>query len=239
MSIRQNIEIIYNRIFDAAAGSGNNGSDIIVVCVTKNRLIEEIYQALDAGVTHIGENRVQEAQNKYVALSEYARDTDSPLNLHMVGHLQTNKVNRALGIFDLIQSVDSLKIAQKINEVSKEEKVNTDILVEVNASGEESKLGVSCEQAIYLLEEICRLENISVRGLMTMAPLTSDKEEARSCFRKLRQLRDQVNEVINPFFGQRIKMDFLSMGMSQDYETAVEEGANMLRIGTAVFEGVS
>lgn len=236
MSIRQNIEIIRQNISEAAVKSGNKDSDVTIVCVTKNRILEEIYQVLDAGITHIGENRVQEAREKYIALTEYAKDIDSPFNFHMIGHLQTNKVNRTLDMFDLIHSVDSLRLAQKINDVSNERQVNTDVLIEVNTSDEESKFGIGYEQTITLLEEICRLDNICVRGLMTMAPFVTDKEETRPYFRRLHKLRDQINEIQIPFFREKIRMDFLSMGMSQDYEVAVEEGANMLRIGTAIFE---
>lgn len=237
MSIAKNIETIRNKIYDAATNSGFNPQDIIIVCISKNRILEEIYQVLDAGIEHIGESRVQEAQDKYAALSEYAKEIDCTFDFHMVGHLQTNKVNKAVGMFDLIQSVDSLKLAQKISEVSKEKNINTDILIEVNTSGEDSKFGVGIEETAPLLRQISKLENIYVRGLMTIAPLSDDQEESRPYFRKLRELRDQINEIDESSFREKINMDFLSMGMSQDYEVAVSEGANMLRIGTAIFEG--
>lgn len=236
MSIRQNIEIIQQKILVAVNKSDNSTKDIIIVCISKKRVVEEIYQVLDAGISHIGESRIQEAQEKYTALTEYAKDIDSPLNFHMVGHLQTNKVNKAVGMFDLIHSVDSLKLAGKIDEVSRDSHLATDILIEVNTSQEKSKFGVGVDSAITLLRDISKLENIRVRGLMTMAPLVEDKEETRPYFNKLRQLRDEIEKIDQPLFRQKIKMDFLSMGMSQDYEVAVEEGANMLRIGTAIFE---
>ncbi|MBL7130703.1 MAG: YggS family pyridoxal phosphate-dependent enzyme [Candidatus Omnitrophica bacterium] len=236
MSIVNNIEVIRDRISSAASKAGSNPSEIIIVCVSKNRIIEEIYQALDAGIEYIGESKVQEAQTKYAALRDYVKDTDISLSFHMVGHLQTNKVNKALDMFDMIQSIDSFKLAQKINEAARDRNLNTDILIEVNTFGEESKFGVSSEQTINLLREICALDNVCVRGLMTMAPLLGLQEYARPYFRRLRELRDRINEIEEPLFREKINMDFLSMGMSQDYEVAVEEGANMLRIGTAIFE---
>lgn len=239
MSIANNIEVIHDRIHSAAGKAGWDPSEIAIVCVSKNRIIEEIYQVLDAGIEHIGESKIQEAQTKYAALRDYARDTDISLSLHMIGHLQTNKVNKALDMFDIIQSVDSLKLAQKIDEAARERKITADLLVEVNTSQEESKFGVNSDLTINLLKEISVLDNIRVRGLMTMAPLLCDQEYARPYFRRLRELRDKINEIEDPMFREKIGMDFLSMGMSQDYEVAVEEGANMLRIGTAIFEGES
>lgn len=237
MSIANNIEIIRDKICSAAGKRAVSSNEIIIVCVSKNRIIEEIYEVLDAGIEYIGESRVQEAQEKYAALRDYAEDIDMPLSLHMIGHLQTNKVGKALDIFDMIQSVDSLALAQKINSCAKERSLTADILVEVNTTEEEDKFGVNEDQAIGLLEQICSLDNVCVRGLMTMAPLSYDQENARPYFTKLRELRDQINEVKDPLFKKKINMEFLSMGMSQDYEVAVEEGANMLRIGTAIFEG--
>lgn len=239
MSIAHNIEVIRDEISSAVSNAGMSSPEIIIVCVTKGRIIEEIYEALDVGIEHIGESKIQEAQSKYSALRNYATDIDAPLKLHMIGHLQTNKVDKALDMFDVIQSVDSLHLAQKINSCAKDKNVNLDILIEVNTSGEEAKFGVSEDQAIGLLEGISNLDSVCVRGLMTMAPLSYSPEDTRPYFRKLRELRDRINEVKVPTFKKKIKMDFLSMGMSQDYEVAVEEGANMLRIGTAIFEGES
>ncbi|MFH1621920.1 MAG: YggS family pyridoxal phosphate-dependent enzyme [Candidatus Omnitrophota bacterium] len=239
MSIINNIEIIRDKIYNAAGQSGSKFQDIVVVCVSKNRIIDEIYQVLNAGIEHIGESKVQEAQTKYSALRDYARDINLPLTFHMIGHLQTNKVNKALDMFDMIQSIDSLNLAQKINDVAQERDIAADILIEINTSGEDSKFGISSEWAINMLKDICNLDNVRVRGLMTMAPLLDAQEYARPYFRKLRELRDKINEIKEPLFREKISMDFLSMGMSSDYEVAVEEGANMLRIGSAIFEGES
>jgi pyridoxal phosphate enzyme (YggS family) len=239
MSIAHNIEVIQNKIYSAANKSDRSSRDITIVCVSKNRITDEIYQVLDAGIGYIGESKVQEAQTKYAALIDYAKDIDISLNFHMIGHLQTNKVDKALDIFDMIQSVDSLRLAQEIDKASGGRGIVTDILVEVNTSGEESKFGIDSEQSIELLRDISKLNNIQVRGLMTMAPLLESSEYARPYFRRLRELRDKVSEIDDQSFRRNIAMDFLSMGMSQDYEIAVEEGANMLRIGTAIFEGES
>ena len=237
MSIKQNIDFIWKKISYIALKSGYNPSNITIVCISKNRSAEEVYQVLDAGISNIGESRVQEAQNKYLAIHQYAEKKNIALSFHMVGRLQTNKVNKSLEMFDLIQSVDSLRLAQKINEISKQKNKKADILIEVKTSKEEAKFGVSVDKTISLLGEISNLGYIQVRGLMTMAPLSKDKEEPRPYFRTLRKLRDKINEIDEPLFKQKIKMDYLSMGMSGDFEAAVEEGANMLRIGTAIFEG--
>lgn len=236
MSVESNIEIIHKNISAAAIKSGRNPSDIIIVCISKNRGLEEIYRVLDAGITHIGESRVQEAETKFKALSEYTQSREISFCFHMVGHLQTNKVSKALDIFSMIQSVDSIKLAQKINDISQHRGLKTDILLEVNSLKAASKFGVCIDEAIDYLTAFSKLDSIRVRGLMTMAPLVKDKQDTRVYFRKLRQLRDQIQLIDEPLFKEKIKMDFLSMGMSQDYEIAVEEGANMLRIGTAIFE---
>lgn len=236
MSIRQNVEIVRENISKAKAKAGVGAQDVAIVCVSKGRSLDEIYQVLDAGVVDIAENKVQEAEGKFAALSQYAKKMGLPFRFHMVGHLQTNKVSKALEMFDLIHSADSLKLSQKLDEASRQRGAKAEILLEVNTSNEKSKFGVAQGDVVGLLKELAKLENIYLRGLMTMAPLVEDKEDARPYFRKLRQLRDEINKIDEPMFRQRIKMDFLSMGMSQDYEVAVEEGANMVRIGTAVFE---
>jgi len=236
MSIKHNIEIIRNKIIAAQNKSNYACKDIKIVCIAKTRSLEEIFQVLDSGISYIGENKVQEAQEKYSSLIKYCKEKKIVSNFHMVGHLQTNKVNKALEMFDLIHSVDSLKLAERINEASKQSNKNTGILLEVNTSNEASKYGVEVKEAIALLEKMVNLEHVTVRGLMTMAPIVEDREKTRKYFCQLRQLRDKIND--KPI-GSNIKMDFLSMGMSQDYEIAVEEGANLLRIGSAIFEGVN
>lgn len=235
MSIRDNIDILKSKISKAAQGCGVNPKGIIIVCVSKTRSVKDICQVLDAGINYIAESKVQEAQEKYPAIAQYAKDKNIDLNFHMVGHLQTNKASKAVDMFSLIHSLDSLKLAEKISEYSKASRRPIEVLVEVNTSGEESKYGVEDGKVTDFLKEIAKFDNIRVRGLMTMAPLVKQKEDARPYFRKLRQLRDEIREKI---ISDKVRMDFLSMGMSQDYEVAIQEGSNMLRIGAAIFEGL-
>lgn len=237
MSIEQNIETIRKKIRAASQSTHASGSEIIIVCVTKHRTCDEIFQALDAGITHLGENRLQEAEEKIDALRGYLRQNNIQGRIHMIGHLQTNKAAKAVRLFDMIQSVDSLKLCQKINDCSLADNRLSEVLVEVNVSGEASKFGVSVDELISFLKKANEFNSIFVRGLMTMAPLNEEPQAARPYFRALRQVRDQVNAIKKEGALSRISMDFLSMGMSQDFEVAVEEGANMVRIGTAIFEG--
>lgn len=246
--ICDDIDTIIRNIKTAAEKSGRNLKDIKLVCVTKGRSLEEIKEALACGITDIGENRVQEAIKNVSQLasspvSQFTgltgqpanRPTDELIRWHMVGHLQTNKTKDAVRIFDLIHSVDSLKLAQAINkEAARANKVQN-ILLEVNTSGEEAKFGARPAELIELAQKIITLDNLRVLGLMTMAPVVKNKEDARAYFKKLRELMEGVNNflVLMPNFRLRV----LSMGMSQDYEVAVEEGATMVRIGTAIFEG--
>ena len=195
--------------------------------MTKNRSLEEITEAIRYGIADIGENKVQEAKGKYSNLR--------PVKWHLIGHLQTNKAKDAVAMFDLIHSVDSLKLAGEINKQAARINKTQNILIEVNTSGEASKYGLRPEGLIKVISDIIVLHNIRLCGLMTMAPVVRDKEKARPYFRKLRQLQDEVNSslssVLCPLFSE------LSMGMSGDYEVAIEEGATMVRVGTAIFEG--
>ena len=234
--ISENIKVILGKIDIAAKKSGRRKEDIIIVGITKGIPANKIIEAIGGGIIQIGESKIQEAEQKLPQLTNYVNNKGINFKFHMVGHLQTNKVDKALKIFDMIQSVDSLRLAQRIHEICLRDNKYVDALIEVNSSGEVSKFGVTVDEALPFLRKMCDFERIRVRGLMTMAPFVEDKQEARPYFRKLRQLRDQIQEVDDPLFNERIKMDFLSMGMSQDYEVAVEEGANMMRIGTALFK---
>lgn len=222
-----NITTVRNKIRQAARKSNKNPDDITLVCVTKNRSLEEIKEALACGITDIGENRVQEAKGKYNNLK--------PVKWHLVGHLQTNKAKDAVKMFDLIHSVDSLKLAGEIDKQAAKINKMQDILIEVNTSAEPSKYGLRPEELIKVVSDIIILHNIRLRGLMTMAPIVGDKEEARPYFGKLRQLQGEVNNFLSTMNYQLSTV--LSMGMSGDYEAAIEEGATMVRIGTAIFEG--
>ncbi len=194
---------------------------ITVVAISKGRAPEQIREVVAAGIIDIGENRVQEALGKYQELAALCN-----IRWHMVGHLQTNKVKEAVRIFDLIHSVDSLRLAGEVDKQA--EKINKiqDILIEVNISKEESKFGIKPEELSGLVNSVSVLKNVRLSGLMTVAPVADNPEDARPYFRLLRELKEQIKG-----------LNVLSMGMSGDFRVAVEEGANILRLGRAIFEG--
>ena len=216
MEIEANIRQVERRIAQAAGRAGRSPAEITLVVVAKGVGIEAIEAALRAGIRHIGENRVQEAMERIPRLSHIV---PAP-TWHMVGHLQRNKVKTAVEIFDIIHSVDSLRLAQ---EMSRRALRTVPVLLQVNVSAEETKGGFSVAQLPRAAEEIGRLPNLEVKGLMTIAPLVDDPEQVRPIFRRLRQL------------GEGVGLEQLSMGMTDDFEVAVEEGATMVRIGRAIF----
>jgi len=219
LSISENLRSVRDRIDAAARKTGRAGSDITLVVVTKTRGVDEIRQALACGVTDIGENYVQEAEAKYGEIGDAAR-------WHMIGHLQRNKARHAVGVFSVIHGVDSEELAAEIGRRADAAGKRIDALVEVKVSGEPTKFGIGSEEALELVDRISQVSGVRVCGLMGMAPFVADPEEVRPCFAKLRKLWDKLpNE-------QRL---YLSMGMTQDFEIAIEEGSNMVRIGTAIF----
>jgi len=223
--IKDNIKDISSRIKLACKKAGREPAEITLVAITKGVDPYKISEASIYGIKDIGENRVQEALKKRTSVMPGIR-------WHMVGHLQTNKVKDAIEMFELIHSLDSVELARKIDkEAGKKGKV-LDVLVQVNTSGEESKYGVKPEDVTNFLREISLFENISVKGLMTITPLTEDPETVRPYLRKLREIQEGIKSEAIP----NIEMQYLSMGMSQDYQVAIEEGANMIRIGTALFK---
>ena len=222
--IKNNLEIINEKIKKAALKANRNPQEIKLVAVTKTATIEQIKEAISVGVKIIGENKVQEAKEKYQILS-------ADIEWHLVGHLQTNKVKYAIEIFDFIHSVDSIKLAKEIDRRSLQFGMMTNVLVEVNVSGEETKYGIKPEEVEPFLKEISEFSRTRVRGLMTIAPIAEDKEEVRPYFRKLRELFKEIKSKNI----KNVKMDYLSMGMTEDFEVAVEEGANMVRIGRGIF----
>ncbi|MBM3245666.1 MAG: YggS family pyridoxal phosphate-dependent enzyme [Candidatus Omnitrophica bacterium] len=225
--IKDNILQARARIASVCAKLGLNPDSITIVCVAKNRTIEKVKEAIACGLFNIGENRVQEALLKY--------DQLSGVKWHLVGHLQTNKVKDAVKIFDLIHSVDSLRLAGEINKQAARIGKIQDILIEVKTSPEAAKYGVLPEETAGLVEAIKGLKNVSLKGLMTIAPLLDNPEETRPYFKQLRQLKDKI--CID--FGFRVS-DFglLSMGMTDDFEVAIEEGANIIRIGRGIFDRI-
>lgn len=224
MSIRENLRAVQARITEALERSGRGTEHVTLVTVTKMVGLAKIQEALEAGITHIGENRVQDAEPKITVLKDR-----SNITWHMIGHLQTNKAKRAVELFQIIHSIDSLRLAKEINKRALQYEKVMDILFEVNVSGETSKYGLSADELIPVIREVAQLEGISVKGLMTMAPFLAEPEETRPYFRKLRELFMMFKE---KGIGQ---MEYLSMGMTNDFEVAIEEGANIVRIGTAIF----
>ena len=216
--IKENIEGIKARIAEVCARIKVDPDRITVICVTKGRPVSQIQEAVDLGLKHIGENRVQEALEKYKQFPD--------VKWHMVGHLQSNKVRDALKIFDLIHSVDSVSLAQVINQQALKMNKIQDILLEVKTSPEVRKFGFKPELLSEACGEITKFQNVKIKGLMTIAPLVDNAGQTRPYFSKLRQLRDQLN----PGW-------LLSMGMSGDFEVAIEEGADIVRLGRRIFEG--
>jgi hypothetical protein len=197
---------------------------VSLVAVTKTVPPEMIQEAVDAGVAILGENRVQEAEAKMDAV------TGGP-SWHMVGHLQRNKVKKAVMMFDMIQAVDSAGLAEEIDRRSAQAGRTLDVLVEVNTSGEATKFGVEPDRALDLVAGIANLEHVRVKGLMTIGTFTGDEAVVRGCFQRLRKLAEEISA--SGIDGA--EMQLLSMGMTSDFEIAIEEGSNMVRIGTAIF----
>ena len=223
-TIAENLKRLEERIEKVALKSGRKGEDITLVVVTKNVEPERINQGIDAGIKIIGENKIQEAEEKFKFIT---RDVEK----HLVGHLQTNKVKKALELFDLIQSVDSLHLAEEISKRAKEKGKTAEVLVEVNTSDEPSKYGVKSEEVSNLVEQISELGNVKIKGLMTVGLLTDEMDKVRPCFVKLRNIFESLKRLKK----ENVEMKYLSMGMSSDFEVAIEEGSNMIRIGTAIF----
>lgn len=225
MSIQENLKAIRNRIETAARSVGKSPQDVKLVAVIKNVPIDLIVQAIEAGVIEIGENRVQEA----VERDKLLREKFPQLTIHMIGHLQTNKVRQSLDSFDIIQSVDSERLAAEIDRRAVKP---VPILIEVNTSGEASKNGIEPDKAIELVATVSKFKKIKVQGLMTIGPLTDDQEKTRSAFRRLKGLGDEVRGMVDG-----VEMKYLSMGMTDDFEIAIEEGSNLVRIGRGIFQG--
>lgn len=216
------LDEVRGKIAAACARSGRGTEDVEIIAVTKTHGPETVLEAWENGLVTMGENKVQEAMWK-------KENSLSGPSWHLIGHLQSNKVRHALDTFDCIHSVDSLKLIDKIAAVGSETGRSPRILLEVNVSGEKSKTGMSCEELPLAIERTLGHGGIWLEGLMTMAPFSENPEDSRPFFRRLRELRDEMEAR----FG--IKLPRLSMGMSGDYEVAVEEGATWLRLGTVLF----
>lgn len=219
----ENFKDIKERVAAAAERSGRSPQDIILLAATKTVPVEVVNHAIEKGLSYIGENRVQEFLSKEAALL--------PVHRHLIGHLQTNKVRDIVGRVEMIESVDSLKLAREISKQSEKLGITTDILIEVNIGSEESKSGVAPEILEETVEEIAKLPFVKIRGLMAIPPICSENAQIRKYFKKMQQIFVDMR-------GKNIdnsSMEYLSMGMSHDFEIAIEEGANIVRVGTLLF----
>lgn len=222
--IKDNLEIVEQNIQNACDRAGRKRSEVTLIAVSKTKPVSDIRQAMDCGITVFGENKVQEIKDKTEEIKE-------PLSWHMIGHLQANKVKYLPGRVCMIHSVDNVKLAQEIEKQFAKTDEKIDVLIEVNMAQEESKFGLSAEEAPEFVKEICELPHLNIRGLMTIAPYTENPESNRQYFKGLRELKERINSMNLP----GVLMDTLSMGMTGDYEVAIEEGATFVRVGTGIF----
>lgn len=223
--VKNRLENVKNRIRKAAIDCQRDSQSIRLVAVSKTMSAKKVKEAIDAGVEILGENYIQEARKKIENLSSY------PVSWHFIGHLQSNKAKYAVRLFDLIHSVDNLRLAMELNKQAKKIDKVQDILIQVNVGQEVSKSGSSPEEAFDLVKNISRLENLRLTGLMTMPPFFNAPQKVRPYFSSLCDLRDRIKAVIPA----NVPMNELSMGMTNDFEVAITEGATLLRIGTAIF----
>jgi len=221
-SILDNLERVREQIAQAAAKAGRDAKDVELVAITKTHPAQKVREAVEGGQSLFGESRVQEARAKIPELS-------SNIRWHFVGHLQKNKVRQALPLFEMIHSVDSLTLAQDINRIAEEEGLYPRVLLEVNVGGEGSKFGFAPDKLCKQMEELLALPRLSILGLMTIPPVAEQAEASRKYFVELRELRDRLQSEF------RVDLAQLSMGMTQDFPVAIEEGATRVRVGTAIF----
>lgn len=222
--IVENLQNVERKIQEACKRAGRKRDEVTLIAVSKTKPVEMLQEVYMEGIRDFGENKVQELCQKIEVLPEN-------INWHMIGHLQTNKVKYIVGKTRLIHSVDSLKHAEEIQRLAEKRDVDVDILVEVNIANEESKFGISKEEVINLVQAISRLTRVHIKGLMTIAPLVNNPEDNRLFFRGIKELSVDIKlqNIDN------VSMDVLSMGMTGDYEVAIEEGATMVRVGTGIF----
>ncbi len=224
MSIGENIKYIQQLKAQAAERSGRSGDDVLLVAVTKLHSAEEINEAIDCGITDIGENKVQEIMDKYEKVK--------PVRWHLIGHLQTNKVKYIIDKVSMIHSVDSLHLAKEIDKRAAQHGLVMDILIQVNSAMEESKFGITTDQTGDMIHDILQqCPNVRIRGLMCIAPFEDNPDDARVYFAEVKKLFDTYKNIENP----NLDFKYLSMGMSNDFEVAIEEGSNLIRVGTSIF----
>ena len=225
MSIRENIDDITKKIENTCKKIGRNPNDITVIAVSKTVESERAKEAVKAGINNLGENRVQELIKKYDELS------DLDVKWHMIGHLQKNKVKYIIDKTVLIHSVESLSLAEEINKRAEKNNLIANVLIELNIGEEESKFGINEENVYDFITSMEQFENIKVLGLMTVAPFCENPEDVRWVFKKMKNIYDKISTMNL----RNTEMNYLSMGMTNDYEIAIEEGSNIIRIGTAIF----
>ena len=224
MSIGENIKHVIAMKDEAAKKSGRPGVDVLLVAVTKLHTAEEINEAIDCGITDIGENKVQEIMDKF--------DHVKPVRWHLIGHLQTNKVKYIIDKVSMIHSVDSLKLAQEINKRAEQHGLVMDILIQVNSAMEESKFGITTEETGQLIKDILdTCPHVRIRGLMCIAPFEENPEDARIYFEEVKKQYDEYGGIQH----ERLDFKYLSMGMSNDFQVAIEAGSNLIRVGTLIF----
>ena len=224
VDIAGNCKRVMEGIAEAAERSGRDPREVRLLAAAKTQSALAVRAAVEAGVRLVGENYVQEAQAKKEAVGDVAE-------WHLIGHLQRNKARAAAGLFSVVQTLDSLRLARVLDREGRELDRPVDVLVEVNLAGERSKTGVSEEGIEPLLREVSRLSHVRVKGLMIVPPFTEDPEAGRPYFRRIREMRDSLNELALP----HVALEELSMGMTHDYPVAVAEGATLVRVGTALF----
>ncbi len=222
--IKERLARLEERICAACERSGRRREDVLLVAVTKTRTVAEIEEVLAAGVANIAENFVQEMQRKYQAIGPRA-------TWHFIGHLQRNKAKAAVGMAQWIHSIDSVRLAREVSKRALAQGKRQRALIEVNVSGEQTKFGFAPEELPQVLPELAALEGLEICGLMTMAPLVEDPEEVRPIFAQTRALAEKLQRMGL----DGVRMDHLSMGMTSDFEVAIEEGATMIRVGQAIF----
>ncbi|MBQ4339742.1 MAG: YggS family pyridoxal phosphate-dependent enzyme [Firmicutes bacterium] len=223
--IHENLDVLEKQIQAACDKCGRKREEVLLIGVTKTRTADEVNEAVAWGITDVGENKVQEIMDKY-------DHVPGDVKWHMIGHLQTNKVKYIIDKVALIHSVDKLKLAEEIDKRAKDHGLIAEVLVEVNAAGEESKFGTDIDGAKKLIEDVrTNCKNIKIKGLMTIAPFTEDPEDVRVYFKELKELFDEYKDIKD----ENMDFEHLSMGMSGDYAVAIEEGATMIRVGTAIF----
>jgi pyridoxal phosphate enzyme (YggS family) len=224
VNVAANYQNIRARVGEAAARVGRDPNSVKLLAAAKSQSVEAISAAIAGGVALIGENYVQEAQEKKARLSE-------PAEWHMIGHLQRNKAKLAVQLFDLIESLDGIALARELDKEGRSRGKKIRVFVEVNVAGEESKSGIAKSAVASLMEGVAELSHLRIEGLMTVPPFRENLEDVRPYFRELRELKDQLNALGLP----NVKLKELSMGMTHDYTVAIEEGATIVRVGTALF----